>query len=338
MAKPHDNSVASVGEFALIDRLRRIVPTAGPGVTLGIGDDAAALQLTGPVVATCDVQVEGVHFTWALCNPGDVGWRAIAVNLSDIAAMGGTPRFVLVSLVLPGTTPVGTVEDLYRGIADITARHAVVVVGGNVSSTSGPMVIDVTALGEVERVISRSGARPGDRVWISGTVGKSAAGRFLAQHPAAAVPGRESLVMAYRRPTPRVELGTALAQVPAVTAMIDTSDGTASDLLHLVEASSAGVRLDAARLPLSSGLAEAARAARSDPLSWALSGGEDYELLFTAGREFGEGAPRLADRFNVPLTCIGEILPKAEGRWVFDGTTSRPLAAEGWDHFRSGRE
>jgi thiamine-monophosphate kinase len=338
MAPAHDNSVAAAGEFALIDRLRRIVPTAGPGLTLGIGDDAAVLSFAGPVVATCDIQVEGVHFTQALCAPGDVGWRAIAVNLSDIAAMGGTPRFVLVSLALPAGTPVGMVEDLYRGIAEISTTYALVVAGGNLSSTPGPMVIDVTALGDANGAVRRGGARPGDRVWISGAVGKSAAGRFLAEHQAVRVPDGTALVSAYRRPAPRVEVGKALGRDPAVSAMIDTSDGTASDLIHVVDASTVGVRVDTARLPLPPGLAEAARAAGGDPLTWALDGGEDYELLFTASPEFDRRAASLADGLHVPLTCIGEILPQAEGRWIIerDGR-DRPLLTQGWDHFAQRR-
>lgn len=332
-----DNSVAAVGEFALIDRLRRLVPTCGPGVLLGIGDDAAALTFAGPVLATCDIQVEGVHFAWDLCAPGDVGWRAVAVNLSDIAAMGGTPRAVLISLALPPETPVDTVERVYRGVAEISVSHAVVVAGGNLSSTPGPLVIDVTALGDAGRVITRAGARPGHRVWITGATGKAAAGRFLARHPAARVPGREALVAAYCRPAPRVEAGKALGAVGAVSAMIDTSDGTASDLLHLVEASGVGVRLEADRLPVPPGLAEAAREAGCDPTAWALGGGEDYELLFTAAPEFDGQAPDLASRLSLPLTSVGEILPEPAGRWLLEGGgRRRPLIAEGWNHFRQG--
>ncbi len=338
MARARDNSVASIGEFALIDRLRRIVPTTGPGLTLGIGDDAAVLAFAGPVVATCDIQVEGVHFTRALCGADDIGWRAVAVNLSDIAAMGGTPRFVLVSLALPARTPVAAVERLYRGIAEISTAYALAVAGGNLASTAGPMVVDVTALGDANRTITRAGGRPGDRVWITGAVGKAAAGRFLAEHQGVRLPDGEALVAAYRRPTPRVEMGEALGRDPAVSAMIDTSDGTAGDLLHLAEASALGVQVEAGKLPIPSGLDEAARAARHDPLRWALAGGEDYELLFTAGREFDSRAERLADRLNVPLTCIGEALPEAEGRWIIerDGRR-RPLLAQGWDHFEQRR-
>src|SRR5437879_3570937 len=160
MPRSPDSTVASIGEFGLIARLRRLVPTGGPGVVLGVGDDAAVLRFAGPVVATCDVQVEGVHFTWDLCGADDVGWRAIAVDLRDIDAVGGTPRFVLVSLVLPPDTGIATVEGIYTGIAAASSAHAVVVAGGNLSRTPGPLAIDVTALGDAGRVVARTGAAP----------------------------------------------------------------------------------------------------------------------------------------------------------------------------------
>ena len=338
MARGPENSVASMGEFALIDRLRRLVPTEARGVTLGIGDDAAVLTFPGPVVATCDIQIEGVHFTWDLAGPEDVGWRAVAVNLSDIAAMGGTPRFLLISMALPTNTPVETVEGIYRGVAEISVAFVVVVAGGNLSATSGPLVIDVTALGDGGRTLTRGGARPGDGVWITGEVGKGAAGRFLALHPRLEVPERDVLIAAYRRPSPRVEAGKALAGVPEVSAMIDTSDGTASDLLHLAEASKAGVKLEVDRLPAPQGLVHAAREAGCDLDAWTLAGGEDYELLFTAAREFEGQAAGLADRLGVPLTRIGEILPQPEGRWIVDrGGQRRALSGRGWDHFQPRR-
>jgi thiamine-monophosphate kinase len=327
-------TVASLGEFALIDRLRRLVPAGGPGVLLGIGDDAAALRFSGDVLATCDVQVEGVHFSRDLCGPRDIGWRALAVNLSDIAAMAGTPRFALVSLALPADTHAETVDGVYAGLGEAAAAHDVAVVGGNVSRTAGPFVIDVTLLGETNAPLRRSGARVGDGVWITGQVGKAAAGLYLARHGEVRVPGGGALVAAYRRPSPRVAVGQALGRCRRATALIDTSDGTASDLLHLAEASGVGARIDAARLPLPEGLVAAARAAGADPLTWALGGGEDYELLFTAGPEFEALAGDLARTTGVPVTRIGDVLPATGGRWVVlpDGGQA-PLVASGWDHF-----
>ncbi len=351
-APGRSGTVAALGEFALIDRLTALVPATGPGVVLGIGDDTAVLRLTGLVLATCDVQVEGVHFTGDLCSPADIGWRALAVNLSDIAAMGGVPRHALVSLVLPPRTPVEMMEGVYRGLAEAARAHGVVVVGGNVARTSGPLVIDVTLLGEAAAPLRRDGARPGDGVWITGSVGKAAGGLFLLRHPnvfrapaaarKAASPGaaaydravREALTAAYRRPVPRVAVGQALAATGLVTAMVDTSDGTAADLLHLVEASGTGVRLEAGRLPLAEGLGAVAHAARVNPAAWALGGGEDYELLFTASSAFEAGAPALSRQTGVAITRIGEIVPETSGRWLIEpGSRRAVLTAAGWNHF-----
>jgi thiamine-monophosphate kinase len=329
-------TVAEIGEFPLIERLRRLVPASGPGVVVGIGDDAAVVELSGQALATCDVQVEGVHFTREMCTPRDIGWRALAVNLSDIAAMGGTPRYALVSLLLLPEMPVGILDGVYAGMAEIASSHGVAVVGGNISRTSGPLAIDVTLLGDGRRILRRDGARPGDEVWLTGTVGKAAAGLFLLRHPEVRVPGAETLTGAYCRPVPRVGPGQALAAAGTVTAMIDTSDGTANDLLHVADASGVGVRLDLERLPVDPGAVAAARAAGRDPMAWALGGGEDYELLFTARPEFEASAAALGRAAGVPLTRIGEILRQEDGRWMAgrDGTRTR-LVPAGWDHFRS---
>ncbi len=329
------STVAALGEQALIERLRRLVPTTDPGVLLGIGDDAAVLRFAGQVLATCDIQVEGVHFLPDLCTPADVGWRALAVNLSDIAAMGGLPRFALISLALPPATSLTTVDGIYCGLGEGATTYGVTIAGGNLSGISGPLVIDVTLLGEAERVVRRAGARPGDGVWVTGTVGKAAAGLFVLRHPALQAPGIDALAQAYRRPLPRVAAGRALGKTAAVTAMIDTSDGTATDLLHLVEASGVGVRLELDRVPVHDGVDAVARVAGRDPASWILGGGEDYELLFTTAPAFDAGAADLARTIGVPLTRIGEVLPLAAGRWIVDSTGRRtPLESSGWDHFR----
>lgn len=330
----------ALGEFELIERLRSLVPGAGAGVVRGIGDDTAVLRPGATVLATCDVQVEGVHFTRELCTPADVGWRALAVNLSDIAAMGGIPKHALVSLLLPASAGSAAVEDLYRGMAEIARLHGVAVVGGNVSFTPGPLVVDVTLLGEAEHPVLRRGARPGDGVWMTGSAGKSAAGRFLLEHGDVDVTERGTLEAAYRRPVPRVAAGQvlgALARSGLVTAMIDTSDGTASDLLHLAEASQVGARLDAALVPVPRGLADAARAAGLSSDAWTLGGGEDYELLFTAAKEFAGRAAEVAAAAGVALARIGEVLPERDGRVLVTSAGAVPLRPAGWDHLAPRR-
>ncbi|HLJ61661.1 MAG TPA: thiamine-phosphate kinase [bacterium] len=328
--------MGGLGEFALIDRLSRLVPTVGPGVTTGVGDDTAVLSFPGRALATCDAQVEGVHFRFGLSTPADVGWRALAVNVSDIAAMGGTPRYALVSLLVPRRARLRDIEGIYRGLGQAARAYGVVVAGGNVSGTDGPIVVDVTVLGNAGRTLTRGGARPADGLWVTGSVGKAAAGLFLAGHPRVRVPGGRALRAAYRRPVPRVAAGRALSASAAVTAAIDISDGTAADLLHVLEASGVGVRLDVSRVPVPPGLAEAAAAARVDPSTWALGGGEDFELLFTARPSFDRSAAAVARAAGVPVTRIGEIVPSRGGRWVIGPTGRRtPLIAAGWDHLKA---
>jgi thiamine-monophosphate kinase len=330
----------ALGEFELIERLRSIASGDAAGVVRGIGDDTAVLRPAGLVLATCDAQVEGVHWTREMCSPADVGWRALAVNLSDIAAMGGVPRYALVSLLIPPSVGSAALEDLYAGMAELARLHGVAIVGGNVSATRGPLAVDVTLLGDAEHPVLRSAARPGEGIWITGSTGKAAAGRFLLEHTAAAVPARDTLIAAYCRPQPRVAAGQALGALAGsglVTAMIDTSDGTASDVLHLADASRVGVRLDAARLPVLPGLAEAARAAGVAADAWTLGGGEDYELLFTARSRFEARADEFRAAAGVPVTRIGEVLEERDGRWVVTREGERrPLLPAGWDHLAGG--
>jgi thiamine-monophosphate kinase len=332
----------ALGEFELIERLRLVAPAGGPGVVRGIGDDTAMLRpQEALLLATCDVQVEGVHFRREWLSPADVGWRALAVNLSDVAAMGGVPRYALVSLLIPPSVGVEALEALYGGMAELARLHGVVVAGGNVSATPGPLAVDVTLLGDAAHGVLRSGASAGDGIWITGYTGKAAAGRFLLEHHAPSLPGADALLAAYRRPVPRVAAGQALArfaQAGLVTAMIDTSDGTASDLLHLAEASNLGVRLEAACLPLPDGLGDAARAAGVAAEVWALGGGEDYELLFTAPAAFDARASEITAAAGVPVTRIGEVLPDGGGRWVVSPDGRRqPLRPAGWDHLAGAR-
>lgn len=329
-----EGGLEALGEEALIQRLARIVPGTGPGVELGIGDDTAAVRFQGVALVTCDIQVEGVHFTRDLCAPADVGWRALAVNLSDVAAMGGVPRYAVVSLAIPRATPLAALDDLYQGLGELARDHGVTVIGGNVSASPGPLVVDVTVLGEAQRLVGRGGARPGDSVWLSGWAGKAAAGMYLLQHPQVAVPGREALEAAYRRPSPRVGLGKALGAQPLVTALVDTSDGVATDLLHLATASGVGVRLDLAQVPVPEGLREAAQAAGTDPWAWVLGGGEDYELLFTAAPGFEEVAPSLAASCRVPVVRVGDVVAAADGCWIESPEGPVPLRPTGWNHFR----
>ncbi len=313
------------GEFALIAAFTRALPTRGPGVRLGPGDDAALLRPPPgeELVATVDAVVEGVHFDHRF-TPGDIGWKALAVNLSDLAAMGARPLWALVALQVPPATPAARLTAIARGLGACARRHRLAVVGGNVSR-GGELSLTVTVLGAVERgrALRRDGARPGHLVLVSGTLGDAA----LGLRPGAAAPLRRR----QRRPTPRLGLGLALRGL--ASAAIDLSDGLGQDLGHLCRASGVGATLQAADLPRSA----AGRAAAGDhPWGAALSGGEDYELCVTVPPSRLAAARRAARRAGVALTVIGVVRP-GRGVTVLGPGGRRLPVGRGHDHLAPRR-
>ena len=280
--------VSELGEFGLIARIAEMVGQPGGDVVVGIGDDAAVVRTGGEnyLVATCDILVEGVHFLREGITPRQLGRKAVAINLSDIASMGGVPRQLWVSLVLPQDAEVEYVDALYQGIREETSRWGVDIVGGNIARSPWGLVVDTFLAGEVEPecLLLRSGARVGDLVLVTGHVGDSAAGLALVLNPEANCERKHAdrVLQAHLTPVPRLEEGRVIAESGIATAMIDVSDGTLADLGHICERSGVGARVWADRLPLSDAARAVAEALGKDPLEWALSGGEDYELLFTA--------------------------------------------------------
>ena len=332
-------TVASIGEFPLIHRLARRLRPPGPDVAVGIGDDVAVIRL-GPgrhLLATCDVQVAGVHFLPDRADPYRLGRKCAAVNLSDIAAMGGRPTHFLVSLGLPPETPVDFLERLYDGLSAEAGRFGADVVGGNV--TRAPVLfVDLTLLGEAgERVLERRGARPGDLVLLTGQVGASAAGLAVLLEPdlPVAEADRARVLEAHLTPTPRVAEARVIVESGGATAMVDVSDGLTQDLGHLCDAGGVGVRLWASSVPVDEATRRVAAAAGRDVWEWALGGGEDYELLFTAEPR---AAPAIAEAVRqatgTPVSIIGEILPAERGRWlVLPDGREVALTGRGWSHF-----
>lgn len=275
--------VRDLGEFDLIDLLASDFGR-DPGVIVGIGDDAAAFELPAGHVAvtTCDSQIEDVHFKKDRIEPKDIGWRAVAVNLSDLAAMGAEPNFILVSLALPADLEVSWIRSVYAGIAEINGEFATSIIGGNISRTAGPIVIDVTAIGSCRRsdLILRSGARAGDYVVVTGEPGSSALGLALAGSPAVEqIPQRDQFLSAHRRPDPRCHEGRMVAGTSLAHAMIDVSDGVLADLGHICQQSKLGAEIDVDALPMSVQFVDVATRLGLDPVELVLSGGEDYELL-----------------------------------------------------------
>jgi thiamine-monophosphate kinase len=281
------------------------------------------------LVVTTDVLVEGRHFTAALSDPEDWGWKAVAVNLSDLAAMGAVARWLVLALTVPEAAEVETLERVYEGIGQACRAFRVALVGGDVSA--GPALsLAVTALGEAEQAVTRAGARPGDRLVVTGPLGAAAAGLALLERgdePAAALLGRfPGLAAAHRRPAPDLAMGPQLARAGA-TAMVDVSDGLAGDALHLAEASGVGVEVRDAAVPLAPGVAEAAALLGRDPVALALGGGEDFVLA--------AALPRAADLGGV-LDC-GRFTADPGVRVHETPAGPRPLAGVAYDHFRPRR-
>lgn len=339
-----------MSEFETIRRIRELLPGVGDGVVIGPGDDCAALSGIGPdlLLVTVDALVEDRHFVRASMTPSAVGRKLAAVNLSDIAAMGGRPRWAVLSLVVPEALEATWPERLTTGVARELADFGAALVGGNLAGLPGPtagLVADLTLIGEVEvdRVLRRTGARPGDRVCVTGALGRAGAGRLLLDgrlRLPAELHG--DLLAAFRRPTPRVREGRVLGSSGAVTSAIDLSDGLASDARHLAEAGGHDLALRLDLLPVPDAVRAVVGGTSVDAGRFAASAGEDYELLFTvdAGRA-SEVADLVRDRTGTAVTDIGSVEKRRtagpEVRW--SGADGRPVAAPppGFDHFTRSR-
>lgn len=320
-----------LGEFGLIDRIAAQV-TGRAGVRLGIGDDAAALDPSpGSVtLVTTDMLLEGVHFDLSFSDPLTLGRKSLSVNLSDLAAMGGKPRHALLSLAVPRDLPVEFLDRFTEGFLERAGEFGVALVGGDTCASRSGLVISVTAMGEQlpERVVSRSGARPGDLIFVTGTPGDSALGLIqLRSGERAGAPVRKHL-----DPPPRVREGVALAEAGIPTAMIDVSDGLLADLGHILDLSGVGALLELARLPLSPSLRERWSRLGEDPYRLPLAGGEDYELLFTAPPEAEEAVRELLAPLGTQVSAIGEITG-AGVRVVAPDGSDYPVAVQGYNHF-----
>ncbi len=321
-----------LGEFGFIGRIATSAGSGG-GVVLGIGDDAAAVIPTPGLqtLVTADMLVEGVHFDLAFTPPFELGRKSLAVNLSDIAAMGGIPRFALLSLAIPPGLSLEILDPFIAGFTSRAKEHGVTLIGGDTCSSRSGFVISVTLMGEQEpeRIVRRSGAGGGDLLYVTGFVGDSALGLALLRQ------GERvgAAITRHLDPIPRTAAGVALAAKGMATAMIDVSDGTLADLGHLLKLSGCGARLFLDRLPLSPEYLWRVPELKDDFFSRALSGGEDYELLFTAPAEREEEIAALAASLNLPMTVIGEI-SRAPGLIIIspDGSSHIP-ASRGFDHF-----
>ena len=331
-------SLATLGERGLIQRIRDRFPAAPGSLHVGIGDDAAVTAgVRGELeVLTTDAMVEGVHFDLRFSSFEDVGYKALAVNVSDIAAMGATPRLALLSLILPERLSVGDVDALLEGFGRMAAEAGVSLAGGNITSTSGPLVIDVTAVGHVRlrRILTRKGGRPGDILYVTGAIGGASAGLGMLRAGLAAPgdPEVAALIERHKRPVPRLRTGALLGRTRCATACMDLSDGLADGVAQLAAASGTGAVINAEALPIPAAARRWFESQGADPVAAAVAGGDDYELVFSVPPRFrGRLKTVIQQGRGLPVTPIGELTASPAILLKRDGATE-PLP-DGFTHF-----
>jgi thiamine-monophosphate kinase len=329
------------GEFELISRLAPFLASDGEGLPVGHGDDAAVLDVDGrQVCVAVDVLVEGVHFRRDVSTLEDIGWKAVAVNCSDLAAMGSQPTAAVVGLCRPRDVPVAEIQRLYTGMGEACARWGLRLVGGDTVAADA-LALSVTVLGDIPggRPVRRSGARPGDALLVVGPLGAAAAGLALATGGAATDhegPEAATLLAAHRRPVALVAAGLELAARGA-TAMIDVSDGLGADLGHVCSASGVRARLRAAALPIPDAVRFVAARSGLDPLELACGGGEDFALLAAVpAASAGAVAEAAGEADGVVAAVVGEVLEPGDGPaavLVLADGTERDVSDLGFDHY-----
>jgi thiamine-monophosphate kinase len=324
-----------LGEFGLIESIRRM-SGAGKGVRIGIGDDCAWVSHpAGSSLVTADLLIESIHFDLRWTSFEALGHKSLAVNLSDIAAMGGLPAYAVLSLGIPQKLDSQRIVEFYRGFNRLAKRCGVAVIGGD-TNIARSFIVSVCVIGHAPaRPVQRSGARVGDDIYVTGTLGDSALGLALLrkQLPGGGSAAAGRLLLRHHRPMPRLTAGVALARRKLAAAMIDISDGLLQDLGHICRASRTGALIWHERLPLSRDyLTVAGKLAKR----LALHGGEDYELLFCARPRFRKQIANLSDSAKIQVSRIGRCVPAAQGIMVIDaaGKAIR-LRHEGHDHFKS---
>ncbi len=329
-------NLEKIGEFGLIKRIRNWIKTSNPDVIRGIGDDVAIVEMGRKVMMiTTDILIEGIHFNMSWIDPYRLGKKSLAVNLSDIAAMGGIPKYFLISIGIPKRLPISFISLFYRSLRREARRFKIDLIGGD-TSLSQKIVINICLIGEGDKedIIFRDGAKPGDDLYVSGTVGDSALGLRILQTKNLKYRPKK-LINKQLSPIPRIQLGQSLARNHLASAMIDISDGLLIDTKHILEESQVGARIWETYLPLSRQYRKWSTFYDDNLYDMALRGGEDYELLFSAPRNLRDRISSLSLSLKIPITRIGEILPKKEGFRIIrkDGREYLPNAL-GYNHFK----
>jgi thiamine-monophosphate kinase len=328
-------TLREIGEFGLIPQIREWMTAKAPSLIRTIGEDVAVIDMgREALLITTDILIEDIHFERSWTDPYRLGKKALSVNLSDIAAMGGTPTYFLISLGLPKQLSLSFVSSLYRGLKEVAKQFRIDLIGGD-TSLSQKIIINICLLGrgKKNRLLFRSGANAGDDLFVSGTLGDASLGLKILQKEG--LRGKpKGLIEKHLSPLPRVELGQILATSRMATAMIDVSDGLLIDTSHLLEESHRGARIWEDRIPLSRLYRKWISSHSKVSRSIALYGGEDYELLFSAPPGRRRKIEALSLSLNIPLTCIGKLLPAKDGFYVIrkNGEEYAPHRL-GYDHF-----
>jgi thiamine-monophosphate kinase len=332
-------TVDDLSEPELVARIRRHLAAAPDWLLVGIGDDAAVVEAARnrAEVLTVDAIVEGVHFDRAFVPADAIGHRALAVNLSDLAAMGAAPRLALLSMVVPASLPLADFDEMVGGFAALAARHRLHLVGGNLTRSPGPLVLDVTVLGTVKRrqALTRRGARAGDDLYVTGTIGAAAAGLRMLQERATLL--SVDCVERYLRPEPRVRMGLLASRTRSATACMDLSDGLADAAHQIAAASEVGVTIDAAALPIDPAARAFFEARGLDPVTAALTGGDDYELLIAARPRASRRLAAAAQHGGVPITRVGRCTADRAVMLQRADAAAQPLPP-GYSHFAGGHD
>lgn len=328
-----------MNEFELIKTLTHGAPPNVDGLVKGVGDDCAVIAGSGGKdwLVTADALFEGVHFKKEWMSPKILGKKALSVNISDVAAMGGRPLYYLVTIGIPKGFPIKDVESIFDGMAQVATAHRTTLIGGDTCKSIGTLNLSITVIGEVDhpRCLFRNGAKPGDIIYVTGTLGESSLGLSCLQDGLRGLDVRD-FIKKHDDPTPRVSTGLWLAASTCVSSMIDISDGLLGDLGHIAESSGVGVKIFSECIPITEGFIAAATRCGKDPLTLALTGGEDYELAFTVSKNKAELFEKMLKvvlpTFRHPITKIGEVIEGGGVEVVDMHGANFPLVNLGFEH------
>jgi thiamine-monophosphate kinase len=345
------DKVQEIGEMGLLDLIGRqlegFFPKLNPmKLLLGFGDDAAMIRTDHSynLLVSTDLLVENVHFRMRYFSPDQLGYKSLAVSISDIAAMGGIPTQALIGLAIPNDTEIRFVKGLYNGLIKTGQEYGVQVIGGDTVRSTGPVILAVTILGAVEygNELTRSGARSGDRIMVTGELGSAMLGLEILEDRESKIKTDmdahefEGICRRFLHPIPRVREGRLLAEKHLATSMIDLSDSLSQDLTHICRSSHVGARIEKDAIPMAPEVKRMILGMKKEPFEYALTGGEDFELLFTVGQEdVEETKDLLFKETGTPVYEIGEICPAEEGLCLTDEKGhSEPIDPYGFEHFK----